>query len=287
MPLYINHVFYDEINYDKTNKKYLRERFRNYYEDLVERYGIRNNLRIRKQKYIDTAHLSEYLFKNSEVYSVLKEVDLIMRPIWIPPIDPDYCSYELYIKHHFQLKSNIIDIGDVGSLCQFVCIDLINAYLKSTNQYDIALISLESATKHYFRECNMRHAEINFVGSLCAGNNVQKHGIEIIQVVFDNDPHSLLERCVSNVCTLEIDKISNHVLLLYRDKYLSPHFVNLVQKNHYCFMLNKIDYPISSGFLLYCLNKIMLSKNTKINQYYLIVDEDFESHRMAAVLLKY
>ena len=276
--MFIDYIFYKELPQQLEFESALRDRFRTYYADLMHCYQLENNINNSDVKFVSMEYLLSVLNINGVVRTHLDQSDLLIRPLWQTYLDPDHCSESLFIKNKFKFKNHIIDIGNVGNLCVQSAFSYSNLLMMSQAFNKICLISLESSTKQIFRGNDMKYSEINFVSLLSITKDNKKHGIEIIDVFFENDIHTLQKNIKENK---RIQDFSN-INVMYRfnvKDYIDNNFLFVKKENIF-----KIKYALSSGFLVYCLNKLMLNKKAN-KKMYLIVDTDVETKRVAGVLV--
>lgn len=283
-------IFIDKVVYRSFCKTERKIKTPQGFIDINKDICLLNNVNpnLNKNIYFDlgTKNLMDILFLELIDITEFCENNLIIFGNWIACIDINVGSLGVWVKRRYQLRASILDICDVGSLCQFVTIDVSYNLIKASEGLNIFNVFHELAINNSNKGESMILPQNNFVSSVLMSAKNSGSGLEVLKVYFDNNFDDLFKQLMNSLSDLHALSGNNKVSLYCRESERYYHLYKIINYCKCVFNVYKIKYPVSSGFLGFCLNKISVLKNGLESSFFVVLDKDFSSDRVAACLLR-
>lgn len=196
-----------------------RERFVNYCRDMHALYAEKFSTgTLFKGSQYSHAELGDAVLSQCEC---LIDVDLLVAAIWTPEFDPDDASCSAYFANKYQIKGQIIDISDQGSLIPFTAFALLMKYFQANADKKILFMYLEQTTI----PGSMHNKSISPVYDAAVAMVMRQHShferrqFEIIDCGICNENHDeFLSKVIADIVGFEQEQ-SLTVLTKYPERF--------------------------------------------------------------------
>lgn len=275
-------------------KKTPRDRYVQYVNDLYKIYpGKASPESFIEGDQLTYAELGELILEAPEIAKTIKDLDNIIVAHWSQEFDPDYASCGPYFLHKYDLKSDIFDVCDQGTLAPFMAAKILFHYQKN-NVSDMGMIlCLEQTT---------------IPRDKSAGDVIPLYsGASAILLTSDSKFAQWLIKNIEFICeekALEkLTDIASLITSILKTAGISINETSIVARKNTCYWKALKHQMLSTqttlreqdDFQFISPNPGCLSAFKKIEQitnqptdrkFLLVIDEDVESMNMAYMLLE-
>ncbi|OGT45645.1 MAG: hypothetical protein A3E82_09130 [Gammaproteobacteria bacterium RIFCSPHIGHO2_12_FULL_38_11] len=242
-----------------------------YLNDLYKLYNV--NLNYDSSQFVYRYDLMGTILMNKLVKNnKFDQVDMVLLPSWGVTWNMDYSAPELYLKNKFNIHAAFLDVKGCGLLCVFYALNTLLKLYNSNSISKALCCSIENAWLFKLSKNKPVAPEINFVASLSTVSKCNSK--QFVKVV--------LCEVISN--KQYIEKIKSMINAFSMN--INDFIVYVKHKDNFNVLTswNVIFYPISSGFVYYCLDFIF--KNRIKFNYIFIVDHDHALFSTGILLIK-
>jgi hypothetical protein len=279
MAMYINHVFYQTRFSDQLKKHPISDRVKTYLSDLYERYHSQSIIDFSQPVY-NHAEAGDQLFCEASRHIDFGSLSMILFPIWETNLNMEYAVPELYWKNKYAIEAQFQDVRDCGSLCVFYAIQLLLKLSAAQCVKNSLCCSIENSIQTNKKITNVILPEIDYSAFIAFSNTVDSGctlkilSSDIFHTAEINSTqlfHNMIKNKLNNLF-VQLDDI-----IIYKRKSDEDH------RHDACI---EMIYPMTSGFVYFCLENIIKNKKNIQCSTIFIIDYDASQETMGVLLLE-
>lgn len=286
--IYLNSAY--AIALPETGGKVPRDRYIEYFNDLYNLYkGDVSPETFMEGSQYTYAELGDALFQNKVGLDQLQALDGIIVAHWSQEFDPDYASCGPYFLNKYQLKADIFDICDQGTIAGFTALKIMMHYHQSDSFKEGMVLCLEQTTiprdKKYADIIPQESGALAlFTSKVKTENSIKLLNIDIIPENELIDNFNIIDEKILDMLSMTRDEIESTSIFIRKSSVVWKIIKNKILSNNTFFREKQFNFLEHKPGCLSALS--LLTKRFSAEKNILMIDEDYETLAVAFLHLE-